>query len=85
MLFQSADGAHSRTLGPSLALGRIPLTGQVLEGIVGSLLFRGLPGALGGHRVLALGCVPLQLGCLLAGLHAGQLVTALTVATKPQP
>ncbi|MNF18027.1 hypothetical protein D3C80_2218870 [compost metagenome] len=57
----------------------------MLEGVAGGLLLGGLAGALGGQRVATFGGIVAQLGSLLAGLLAGQLVAALAVAAEADP
>ncbi|MNQ96830.1 hypothetical protein D3C85_1124500 [compost metagenome] len=85
MQLQGADGSHRRSVRPAAALGGVPLAGQVLEGVAGGLLLGGLAGALGGQGVATFGGIVAQLGGLLAGLLAGQLVAALAVGAQPDP
>ena len=85
MLFERADGAHSGSISPCLALGCIPFTGQVLERIVGGFQLGCFLGALGRHDAAVLGCAVAQFSYLAPCLFTAQLMVAGAVASKPQP
>ncbi len=54
MLLKRADGANCRTVGPSLALGCVPLACQVFEGVIGCFKLSSFLGALGCHDAAVL-------------------------------
>ncbi|MCY1439589.1 hypothetical protein D3C76_1358500 [compost metagenome] len=85
MFLQRADGANRRPFRPSLALDCVPLTGQMLEGVVGRLELRCLLGTLGRHDAAILRGTVAQLADFAAGLFASQLVVAGAVAAESQP
>ncbi|MNE37094.1 hypothetical protein D3C80_1309330 [compost metagenome] len=85
MFLQRADGANRRPFRPSLALDCVPLAGQMLEGVVGRFELRCLLGTLGRHDAAILRGAVTQLADFAAGLFAGQLVGAVTIAAESQP
>ncbi|MNN61794.1 hypothetical protein D3C81_1770470 [compost metagenome] len=67
MQFQGTNGALGRGICPTRAADLDPLPCEGFKGTAGSLQLGSLAGLLGGERVLAIGGIGAQLGCLLPG------------------